>query len=289
MTITLELTHQPDMPIEADTITPSDFRNKTISSIARLPVQQGNRSYPLSDFFHIGGIPSPSIKETEIVLHGDLSRVKMIGRRMNGGRITIRGNAGMYLGAEMIAGRIHVIGSVESWAAAEIQGGNIQIEGDAADYLCSGYRGSADGMRGGRVYVAGNVGRDMAAHMRRGFIVVKGDVGENAAAKMRGGSIVLLGDVSRRVGVQATRGMLFILGHMKSLFPTYKPSGIARRPLVDYYLRYVLNHRPDFIGERDVLDARWLKLVGDFAEKDPREEVYLCERTNEKYTGEVEK
>lgn len=288
MTIKLELTHRPDIPIEAETITPSDFQNKDISSISRLPIQQGNRSYPLSDFFRIDGTPSPSVKETEIVLHGDLRRVKMIGRRMNGGRITIKGNAGMYLGAEMVAGRIHVNGSVGSWAAAEMQGGNIQIEGDAADNLCSGYRGSQDGMRGGRVYVAGNVGCGMAAHMRRGFIVVKGDVGENAAAKMRGGSIVILGDVNRRVGVQATRGMLFILGHMKSLFPTYKPSGIDRRPLVDYYLRYVLNRRPDFIGERAVLDTRWLKLVGDFAETDPREEIYLYERTNQKYVGELE-
>ncbi|TFF96791.1 formylmethanofuran dehydrogenase subunit C [Candidatus Thorarchaeota archaeon] len=288
MTITLKLSQQPDIPVEAETITPSDFVNKTISSIERLPLQQGNRSCVLEEFFEVDGAPTNSIRETEIVLRGDLSRFKMIGRRMNGGRITVKGDIGMYLGAEMIAGRIHVTGSVGSWTAAEMQGGNIQIEGDAADYLCGGYRGSADGMQGGRVYIAGSVGRDMASHMRRGFIAVKGSVGENAAARMKGGSIVVLGDIDGRAGVQATRGMLFVAGQMKSIFPTYRFSGIAQRPLVDYYLRYVLDRRPDFFEEREILDAKWLKFVGDFAEEDPRMEMYLREGTSDALVQDVE-
>jgi formylmethanofuran dehydrogenase subunit C len=185
--ITLTLTHLPDIPVEAETITPSDFVGKSMSAIGKLPIHQGNKSLSLDEFFEIDGTPGSTVEDMEILLVGDLRRVKMIGRRMNGGYVTIRGSAGMYLGAEMVAGRIHVTGSVGSWTAAEMQGGNIQIEGDAGDYLCSGYRGSPDGMKGGRVYVVGNVGRDMASHMRRGFIAVKGNVGENAAARMKGG------------------------------------------------------------------------------------------------------
>ena len=165
MTVTVTLRETPELPLEADSITPTHFAGKTAQEIGALPLQQGNQVIQLKDFFDISGESGPTPDETEIIVKGNLRKVKMIGKEMNGGRITIEGDTGMYLGAEMIAGRIHVKGSVGDWAAAEMEGGNIQIEGDAGDYFCSGYRGSTDGMKGGRVYVAGNVGREMAAHL----------------------------------------------------------------------------------------------------------------------------
>jgi formylmethanofuran dehydrogenase subunit C len=275
MTVILSLKEAPDIPIEADTITPSHFAGKGVKEIEDIPVQQGNQVLKLKDFFHISGESAPTPDETEILVRGDLRKVKMIGKSMNGGRIIVEGNTGMYLGAEMIAGRIHVKGSVGPWAAAEMEGGNIQIEGDAGDYLCAGYRGTTDGMKGGRVYVAGNVGREMAAHMRKGFLAVKGNVGPQSAIRMMGGTIIVVGNMAERVGVQATKGMIFCLGKMDSLFPTYKFSGSSEREFITFYLRYLKERRPDFLSEDIDYSEKWVKYMGDFAEASPGEEIFI--------------
>jgi formylmethanofuran dehydrogenase subunit C len=285
MTVVLKLKGPLDLPLEADTVTPSHFAGKKLEAIRELPVLQGNRTLPLKEFFDITGRTGKTVDETEVVVSGDLRKVKMIGKGMDGGRVTVEGNVGMYLGAEMISGRIVVNGSVDAWAAAEMQGGNIQINGNAGDYLCAGLRGSADGMTGGRVYVAGDVGREMASHMRKGFIAVRGNVGAMAAARMKGGSIVIVGNVAERLGVEATRGMIFVLGKIDSVLPTYRLSGRSEREFVSYYIRYLKSRRPDFVTEDISADEEWMKLVGDFAEGDPRQEVYVRTSKNEHILG----
>ena len=281
MTVILSLKEALDIPLEADTITPTQFAGKSVKEIGKIPVKKGNEVLALKDFFDISGESGPTPDETEILVKGDLRKVKMIGKGMNGGQITVEGDTGMYLGAEMIAGRIHVKGSVGPWAAAEMEGGNIQIEGDAGDYLCSGYRGTPEGMKGGRVYVAGDVGREMAAHMRKGFIAVKGDVGPQSAIRMMGGTIIVVGDMAERVGVQATKGMIFCLGKLDSLFPTYKFSGSSEREFVNYYLRYLNDRRPDFLSESVDTSEKWVKYMGDFAEASPGEEIYIRASKNQ--------
>jgi formylmethanofuran dehydrogenase subunit C len=281
MPVNLKLTKAPDIPIEADTITPTHFAGKSSAEIGELPVLQGNQTLKLADFFAISGNAGETADETEIIITGDLKKVKMIGNGMNGGKITIDGDVGMHLGAEMIAGRIHVKGSVGAWAAAEMEGGNIQIEGDAADYLCAGYRGSKDGMKGGRVYVAGNVGREMASHMRKGFIAVKGNVGELAAVRMMGGTIIVVGNMAERVGFEATKGMIFCLGKIESLLPTYRFSGKSAREFTTYYLKYLKSRRPDFLSEDIGYQEEWVKFMGDLAEGDPKEEIYVLAKNSE--------
>jgi len=281
MTVILSLRKAPDIPLEADTITPTHFAGKGVKEIEEIPIQLGNEVLKLKDFFDISGESGPTPDETEILVKGDLRKVKMIGKGMNGGRIIVEGDTGMYLGAEMIAGRIHVKGSVGPWAAAEMEGGNIQIEGDAGDYLCAGYRGTTDGMRGGRVYVAGNVGREMAAHMRKGFIAVKGNVGPQSAIRMMGGTIIVVGNMAERVGVQATKGTIFCLGKIDSLFPTYKFSGSSEREFANYYLRYLKERRPDFLSEDIKSSEKWVKYMGDFAEASPGEEIYIRASKNQ--------
>ncbi|MFW9909616.1 MAG: formylmethanofuran dehydrogenase subunit C [Candidatus Thorarchaeota archaeon] len=281
MTVNLTLKAELDLPIEADTVTPSHFAGRTLAEIGGLPVLQGNKTLGLKDFFDIKGEAGETADTTEIAIEGDLRKVKMIGKGMNGGKITVNGDAGMYLGAEMIAGRIHVKGSVGSWAAAEMQGGNIQIEGDAADRLCAAYRGSLDGMSGGRVYVAGNVGREMAARMRKGFIAVKGNVDELAAARMKGGTIVVCGNLAERPGVGATKGMIIVLGKIEPLMPTYLYSGTSEREFTNYFINYVKSRRPDFVGRDIPTSEKWVKYMGDFAEGDPREEIYVRAKMHE--------
>lgn len=280
MPVTMSLKEELDLPVEAEIITPGNMVGRTLADIRMLEVFQGNQTYPLKEFFTIKGRAGRTVDKTQLVLQGDLRKVKRIGQGMNGGRIIIEESAGMYLGAEMTAGRIHVKGSVGSWAAAEMKGGNIQIEGDAGDYLCAGYRGSWDGMTGGRVYVGGSVGREMASHMRRGFIAVRGSVGPPAAVRMMGGTIMVVGNMGNRIGVQATRGMILCLGRMDSILPTYKFSGSSEREFISYYLRYLRSRRPDFLREELETTERWMKFLGDFAEADTWSEIYVRESAN---------
>jgi formylmethanofuran dehydrogenase subunit C len=281
MTVRLRLVNQPDIPLEADIISPSHFAKKGPERIARLPIHQGNQTLKIEDFFKVDGESGKTPQDTQIVVTGDLRRVKMIGKDMDGGRIQIEGDVGMHLGAEMKAGRIHVRGSVDAWAGAEMSGGNIQIEGDAGDYLCAGYRGSMEGMRGGRVYVAGNVGREMASHMRRGFIAVKGNIGAQAAPKMQGGTIIALGNIGERIGINATRGMIVVCGKADSVMPTYRFSGDSPREFINYYLRYLQGRRPDFLARLPDTSTRWMKFIGDFAEGTPREDIYFLSSENQ--------
>ena len=274
MTVLLTLKQVPDIPIEADMITPTAFAGKTLEQIGKLEVMQGRDTCNLQDFFDIKGEPADSAEETVISLSGDLRKVKFIGKGMNGGIINIEGDAGMHLGAEMIAGRITVSGSVDAWACAEMKGGNVQIEGDAGDYLCAGYRGTPDGMTGGRVYVAGNIGNEMALHMRKGFIAVKGNVGDMAAVRMRGGTIIVCGELGPRACIEAAKGMVFALGKVNSLPPTYKYSGTSEREFTGYYIRYLKSRRPDFLQSDILYSEKWLKFVGDFAEAESKMEIY---------------
>jgi formylmethanofuran dehydrogenase subunit C len=280
MPVTISLGNPLDLPVEAETLIPGALAGLALPEIRKLEVYQGNQTLSLGEIFTVKGRTGKTAGSTEIVLQGDLRKVKRIGQGMDGGLIRVEGSTGMYLGAEMVAGRIHVTGSVDSWAAAEMKGGNIQIEGDAADYLCAGYRGSWEGMNGGRVYVGGSVGREMASHLRRGFIAVKGNVEAPAAARMMGGSIIVVGNMKDRVGIQATRGMIFVLGSIESILPTYKFSGSSEREFVNYYLRYLQSKRPDFLEHSVGSEERWIKFLGDFAEEDTWAEIYVREAAN---------
>ena len=133
---------------------------------------------------------------------------------------------------------------------------------------------------GGRVYVGGNAGREMASHMRRGFIAVRGNVGSPAAARMMGGTIIVAGDMEDRIGIQATRGMIVCLGSVKSVLPTYKFSGTSQREFIGYYLRYLRSRRPDFLTQTIDSSERWMKFLGDFAEENTYEEIYLRDVAN---------
>ncbi len=281
MPVTLRLRDSVDIPVEAEVISPTRLAGKTADEIAALPVRQGNRTLPLASFFEVEGSAGPSASSTEVVVHGNLQRFKMLGAHMDGGVLVVEGSAGAHLGAGMIAGRIRVNGSVGPWAGAEMRGGNIQVEGDAGDHLCGAYPGSLEGMRGGRVYVAGDVGAEMASRMRRGLVVVRGNVGPDAACGMQGGTIVVFGQAGPRLGVGATRGMVVLVGGAVRVFPTFRFSGTAPREFIHYYLRYVWGRRPDFNSDIVAPDALWTKYIGDFSGPRPRAEIYVHWREDE--------
>src|SRR4029077_18943737 len=99
--ITLTLKEQPPVPLEAEAISPDVTASLAHDAIRAIPVFLGKRQCRLDDFFDCDAPASG-----EIDGHGDAGKVKWIGRGMTRGRIRIRGNAGMHLGAYMKGGTI---------------------------------------------------------------------------------------------------------------------------------------------------------------------------------------
>lgn len=216
------------IPIEAECITPNGLAGKTAAEIAALPVQHGNASVSLGEFFHIEGDAS----DQNIVLNGDCSRVKLIGAEMTSGRITIESSVGMHLGAEMRGGAIDVKGNAGDWVGAEMRGGVIRVRGDAGHLVGGGYRGSRFGMKGGAIVVDGKAGNEIGSGMRRGFITIGGPVGDFAGVSMIAGTLFLCGAVGVRPGAGMKRGTIAILGDKPQLLPTF---------------RFDCSYRPDFL------------------------------------------
>jgi formylmethanofuran dehydrogenase subunit C len=218
---------QPQAPLEAESITPDNFQSKPAAEIAKLPATHGNERVRIGDFFEVDGDGS-----SEIVINGDLSRVKNIGAGMTVGNIQVNGDAGMHLGAAMRGGEINVSGNVGDWAGAEMAGGKMHITGNAGHGLGGAYRGSRHGMNRGLIVVDGNAGNEVGAAMRRGLIVVKGNVGDFAGAFMIAGSIVVFGNLGIRAGVGLLRGSIITFQETE-LLPTY---------------RYDCSYNPDYLN-----------------------------------------
>jgi formylmethanofuran dehydrogenase subunit C len=212
---TLKLNIQSNYPLEAEVISPDHFLGKSEAEIASLPVCYGNETHPLGDFFTVTGDGS-----NEIILEGDLSRVKYVGAGMTGGKITSYGSVGMHLGSRMSGGEITVNGDAGDWAGAEMVGGKMHIKGNAGHGLGGAYRGSRHGMNRGLILVDGNTGNETGALMRRGLIAVQGNVGDFAGAFMLAGTLVVFGHLGARAGAGLKYGTL-VAYHPPQLLPTF--------------------------------------------------------------------
>jgi formylmethanofuran dehydrogenase subunit C len=245
------------IPVEAEVITPDQLGGKTAAEIAALPVQHGNASVPLGEFFAVEGDAS----DGEIVLEGDCSRVKWVGAGMTGGRITVRGPIGMHLGAEMRGGEIVVHGPAGDWVGAEMRGGRIHVHGDAGHLVGGAYRGSAVGMRGGVILVDGSAANEIGAAMRRGLIAIGGASGDFAGAGMIAGTLFLFGAPGLRLGAGMKRGTIALLGGRPALLPTFRADCVYRPTFLRIYLRRL--HEWGFQPSEKYTDGFYRRYSGD--------------------------
>jgi formylmethanofuran dehydrogenase subunit C len=213
--ITLTLKEQPNVPLEAETLSPDITSTLTHDALCALPVQLGKRQRRLDDFFIVEGEASD-----EIAIKGDARKIKWIGRGMTKGRIQVEGNAGMHLGAYMKGGSIEVSGNVTDWIGAEMTGGMIRVRGNAGGQVGAAYRGSPAGMTDGTIIVHGNAGLEVGMRMKRGVIFIGGAVRDFAGLQMRGGTIVLGGGAELRTGAWMMRGTIVSLKPLP-LLPTF--------------------------------------------------------------------
>lgn len=229
--LTLRLKHEPTVTLEAEVLTPDHLANCTREEIGASVVYHGKRRRRLDEFFEIEGDPSE-----QVVLHGNLARVRHVGRSMSRGSMTIHGDVGMHLGALMKGGRIETFGNASDWVGAEMLAGEIVVHGSAGQQVGAAYRGSLAGMRGGTIVIDGSAGIEVGMRMRRGTIVVGGRVRDFAGLQMKGGTIILRQGAEIRTGAWMHRGTIISLEALH-LMPTFAKSGEFNPTFVSVYAK----------------------------------------------------
>jgi len=106
---------------------------------------------------------------------------------LNFKNITVKGNAGDWLGYEMKKGKIIVEGDLGHDGGYFMRGGLIEIKGNAGEGI--GYF-----MESGKIIVRGNADRTAGGFMSGGKIIVERNVGKNVGHEMEGGKIHINGD-----------------------------------------------------------------------------------------------
>jgi formylmethanofuran dehydrogenase subunit C len=253
--------------VEAEVIRPDIFAGKKKEEIEELLVWQGARQLPLAEFFDVDvSLARPSeetkLEETNIIIEGDVSRVKRIGQGMKAGRIMVHGPAGMHLGCEMTGGSILVQGDAGSWTGMEMKGGQIHIQGNGADHIGSSYRGSWRGMTGGEILIDGNARSQLGGGMVGGRIIVAGNVENFCGIRQSGGLILVKGSAVRGVGAEMNGGTIVVCGAIKQPSPGFVETGREENP-----------------KQGDVqLEGWFAKFTGDYAlGKNPKGTLYCKE------------
>jgi formylmethanofuran dehydrogenase subunit C len=257
--ITLTLKETPTVPLEAEVLTPDALGGLSRDEICESIVQHGKRKCRISDFFDVD-YEGNGERSDDLVLHGDLRRVKWIGRAMTRGQITVHGSVGMHLGAHMHGGEIVVHGDAGDWIGAEMTGGLIRVGGNAGGQIGAAYRGSTTGMQNGTIIVGGSAGLEIGMRMKKGTIVVGGVVRDFAGLQMKGGNIVMLSGAEIRTGAWMMRGTIISLKPLP-LLPTFT-----------YDCSHIPPHLPIF--------SRYLRTLGVSLPCDPNAGTY------ESYSGD---
>ena len=268
MALKLKLHTQPDVPLEADCISPDRLGNLSENEIKALTLFHGNRQVQLADFFDCSGS-----YDGEIIVEGDLSNVKHIGSLMSQGRLVIQGDVGVHTGAAIRGGEIIIEGNVSDWLAPEMSGGRVIVKGNAGHMVGSGYRGSSVGMQGGEIIVHGNVKNETGHVMRRGLIVVGGDAGDFTGVNMLAGTIIVLGEIGIRAGAGMKRGSI-ICQKKAAILPTFTRSCVYQPTFLKHYFKYLKSL--DLPISDDLINGKYERWCGDSVELN-RGEILLYE------------
>lgn len=268
--VTLKPKFKTTIPIFAENVCVDKFYGKSVEEIKEIRVFHGNQKKFLSEVFEIYKDENGNEHCTEeILIDGDVSMVREIGKGMSKGRITIKGNAGMHLGAYMEGGTIDVEGNTDDWLGAEMKGGLIRVKGNAGNFVGGAYFGSIKGMEGGMIIIDGNVGNEVGRVMALGTIVVKGNVGDFAGALMKGGTIFCFGNFGARAGAGMHNGSIIAMNNQNEhsnnfILPTFKSNTTTKFPFINLFLMELRNYG---IQIEDKFFGNYERFSGDFAEQ----------------------
>jgi formylmethanofuran dehydrogenase subunit C len=230
----LTLHTQPEVPLEAEVISPDQLAGKSEAEVTALPVYHGKEQVALGDFFTVTG----QVQNGTVEVEGDLSRVKLLGSAMTGGRLAIHGSVGAHLGAGMSGGEITVDGNAGDWVGREMSGGRIVIKGNAGHMVGAAVRGAAVGILGGEIIIHGRAGNETGHGMRRGLIAIGGDGGDFTGVNMKAGTVIVLGRMGVRPGAGMKRGTI-VSAQPAELLPTFSYDCIYRPLFLKNYFYYL--------------------------------------------------
>ena len=249
-------------PVDAQSVTPDIFAEKSVSEIAKLQTWEGNQKKTLDQLFKIEQYSKYSSEEMTIQILGDAGKILRIGAKMSTGRIIVDGDAGMHLGEEMEGGSITVVGNAGSWTGCMMKEGTIQIKGDAGDYIGAAYRGSTRGMSGGKVIIHGNAGNEVGCFMRNGLIKIHGNTRQFVGVHMRNGTIFVQQNSKGRVGAQMKGGKIVIGGHTPSILPSFTIDSVRSKvkiegePVEGPFYRFIGDLTEDGSGKLFISQAK---------------------------------
>lgn len=225
--LTFTLKSAPQQRIDCSPLTADRLAGMSPPDIANIELQSGKRKLRVAEIFEIHGEDVG-----DIAIINTAARLDHVGSRMQGGRITLIGNAGDYAGFEMRGGELVIQGNAEAFAASGMRGGLLHIQGNAGDFLGGGIAGEKQGMQGGAVIVNGNAGDRAGDQMRRGLLLIEGKVGDYCGSRMIAGTIGVLGEVGQYAGYAMRRGTL-LLQTAPRLHPTIMDCGMHTLPYLN--------------------------------------------------------
>jgi formylmethanofuran dehydrogenase subunit C len=239
LTFTLKISLQ--QRIDCSPLTADNLAGKSVSEIAAIELQSGNRKLLTDEVFTLSGEDA-----FKIVFRNTSAKLDYIGKSQTSGSISVEGDAGAYLGFQLKGGIINVTGSVGAYAACELKNGQINIGGDAGDFLGAALPGNKKGMQGGVVVVKGNAGDRVGDHMRRGAILVEGNAGAYLGSRMTAGTIGVLGVVGKYPGYGMKRGTLLLLKAPTTLPATFNDCGTHTLGFLPLLLKGFQHHQTQF-------------------------------------------
>ncbi|MCX7096973.1 MAG: formylmethanofuran dehydrogenase subunit C [Methylococcales bacterium] len=203
--LTFTLINPPAQRVDMSPLVCHLLKDLAVADIAALHLQSGKRKLRVDELFTIEGVDSQAI-----VIKNSTAKLDFIGKELDGGSITVEGDAGAYLGMGMKSGELKVHGNAGLYAACEMKKGYLEVSGNVGDFLGAALPGNKMGMKGGTILVKGNVGQRAGDHMRRGNILIEGNAGDYCGSRMTAGTIAVMGQTGRFLGYAMRRGTLLL-------------------------------------------------------------------------------
>lgn len=211
--------------VDARNISPDKFVDKNLHEIRNLKLFEGSMTTTLDTIFDVEGSSSPhqNVRNIEIIIEGECSKLNFVGYKMNGGKIVVKGDIGHFLGYKMKGGNIVVYGNTRNYTGAKMVDGSIEIYGNAGHRTGSKLHGEkpGKGMRGGTIYVHGNSGSEVGWGMGGGTIIIDGDSGNLVGANMTGGTVIVKRNCGMYVGLRMISGRIVVGSRIQSLLPSF--------------------------------------------------------------------
>ncbi len=212
----LKIKPKTDFVVNVEAELTPELATMDIEEVKKFQVFYGKLKVALEELFEVEKEGDDKV----LLLEGDFSRVKWIGKEMEDGEIIIKGNVGVHCGAYMKGGRIVIEGDADDWLGAEMSGGEIIVKGNAKNCVGCAYWGNLVGMSGGKIVIEGNAGSYIGEKMSGGEIEIKGNAGDFIGTEMSAGVITIHGDCGF-VGGEMKGGEIRIGGNFE-LVPSFK-------------------------------------------------------------------